>query len=232
MPRGASEVPDPDFEHSALWTATRQLHDVAAVLNAVDGIFCLPFYSTSYVYPRAPLGPFGGSGGGSRLYDVLCFGSAKLPAESAKTINALAVSYGRLRGAHKVRIERVLDRLSQSKRRAQIEDKILDLGIALEMLLLDDNVHNEQLSLTFRLRGSWLLGHSAEERIAIFEQLKRIYDYRSQVAHSGVLCKGKPTDIERVRESFPEYQRIAEAVCQKAILEGQPDWKRLVLDAR
>lgn len=228
---GSESLPGPDDEDSEFWAASRRLQDIAVVLNAVGGVSCLPFFSTSYVYPQTPVGPFGGSGGGSVVYDVLCFGSTRLSPESAETVNTLVAKYESLDGPERARMQRVLDRLSQSKRRSQIEDKILDLGIALEMLLLDDNTNNEQLSLTFRLRGSWLLGRSVDDRIAIFEQLKCIYRYRSQVAHSGVLCRGRAADIERVRESFPEYQGIAEAVCQKAILEGKPDWNGLVLGA-
>jgi hypothetical protein len=210
---------------------SRRLHDIALLLNAVNGISCLPYYSTSYADPTAPFGPFAGSGGGSPVYDVLASGSTKLPGGSKALIDTLLTKYGELDDAERTRIQRILSRLSQAKRRHQIEDKILDLGIALEMLLLEDNRNNDQLSLSFRLRGSWVTAKSPEDRVERYRQLKEIYLYRSQVAHGGVLCEGKAEKIERLRESFSEYQSLAEDICQKLIIEGQPDWNRLVLGA-
>jgi hypothetical protein len=75
----------------------------------------------------------------------------------------------------------VLSRPSQAKQRDQIEDKILDLGISLEMALLEDNKNNDQLSLSFGLRGSWLIAADYEERQLIYRQLREMYDFRSQV---------------------------------------------------
>jgi len=205
-----------------------RLHDIALLLNALNGICCLPHYSTSYVAPITPLGPFG-SGGGSLSYDVFTYESAKLPSESKASIDTLLAKYDELSDLERARIQRILNRLSQAKRRAQIEDKILDLGIALEMLLLEDTPYYDQLALSFRLRGSWLLGKSPEDRVKKYQQLKEIYEYRSQVAHSGVLCKGVAAKMQSVRQSFSEYQSIAEDICQKIIKEGKPDWSRLVL---
>jgi hypothetical protein len=139
------------------------------------------------------------------------------------------MKYDTLNHGEKRRMERILNRLSQAKRRSQIEDKILDLGIALEMLLLQDNSNREQLSLSFRLRGSWLMGQSSEDRLEKYQQLRDIYNYRSDVAHGGVLHGGKEVEIESVRQSFPEYQRLAENICRKIIMDGKPDWTRLIL---
>jgi hypothetical protein len=139
------------------------------------------------------------------------------------------MKYDKLNHSEKMRIERILNRLSQAKRRTQIEDKILDLGIALEMLLLQDNSNREQLSLSFRLRGSWLMGQSPGDRHEKYRQLRDIYEYRSHVAHGGVLCGGEEAKIESVRRSFPEYQRLAEDICRKIITDGKPDWTRLIL---
>ncbi len=220
---------NPERDTTDFWAVSGRLEDVACVLNAVEGLSCLPFFSTSYVLPDTPVGPFGGGGGGMTIYDVLGYGTAQLLPSHVGMANALVMAFEGLDDLEKARLRRILGRLSQSKRRSQIEDKILDLGIALEMLLLDDNASNEQLSLAFRLRGSWLLGRSVTERAALCENLRCLYRYRSQVAHSGALCRGKHAQMEEVRKLYPEYQRIAEAVCQRVILEGAPDWNSLVL---
>lgn len=213
------------------WNVSRRLYDIALLLNVLKDISCLPYYSTSYVDTTTPFGIFGGSGGGKSIYDVLNYGSTKLSKESNASIDALIDDYDKLNDFKRTRIQRILSRLAQAKRRLQIEDKILDLGITLEMLLLEDNRSNDQLSLSFRLRGSWLLGNTVEKRIEIYQQLKEIYNYRSQVAHSGILCEGDKAKINRVRLSFPKYQSIAEDICRIIIQDGKPDWNKLILNA-
>lgn len=211
------------------WNISQRLHDISLLLNTVYNISCLPYFSTSYSDPTTPFGPFAGSGGGSPLYDVQAHGSDKFQPESTSIIKNLLTQYENLPEKEKSRIQRILNRLSQAKRRTQIEDKILDLGITLEMLLLDDNSNNDQLSLSFRLRGSWLLGESTEHRIKLNQQFKEIYIYRSQVAHSGNLCNSEAAKIEKVREVFAVYQHLAESICQHVILHGRPDWNALIL---
>ncbi len=210
---------------------SQRLYDIALILNALNGISCLPYYLTSYVNSTTPLGPFGGSGVGSMVSDVLVHGLTKLPSESNALIDSMLMKYDKLNHSEKMRIQRILYRLSQAKRRTQIEDKILDLGIALEMLLLQDNRNHDQLALSFRLGGSWLIGQSPDDRHEKYRQLRDLYDYRSQVAYGGMLCKGEEAKIESVRQLFPEYQRLAEDICQKIITDGKPDWTRLVLGA-
>ncbi len=226
----ADAVPSTD-SNEEFWEENHRLYDIAMLLNALEGVTCLPYYSTSYVDGTIPPGPLGGSGGSSPIYDVTDAGLTRITNDSQTLINELFKKLLSLDKAGRERIQHILFRLSQAKRRNQIEDKILDLGITLEMLLLEDNPNNEQLALSFRLRGSWLLGTSVEDRIEKYKQLKEIYTYRSQVAHSGVLCKGKVAKIEEVRQAFPDYQSLAENICQRIIKDGKPNWDDLVLGA-
>jgi hypothetical protein len=222
----ALNVEDVEFRQS-----NRRLYEIALLLNALDGVSCLPYHSTSYAFPTTPFGPFNSSGGGSPIYDVLGHNVAQLATNDRTIIDVLISNYDRLPNSEKKRFQVILNRLSQAKRRIQIEDKILDLGITIEMLLLEDNKNNDQLSLSFRLRGSWLLGETSEDRMKIYKQLNEIYDYRSQVAHSGILCKGDIHKISDVMKSFPEYQSLAEKIFRKILNSGKPDWKKLVLNA-
>ena len=225
------EPPVDNLNKNKYWEVSKRLQDIAHILNALNGVSCIPFYSTSYVDSVVPFGPFGGSGGGSPVYDVLARVTTKLSGYEIDNINGLIEKYQEMYEKGKDRIQRILNRLSQAKRRIQIEDIVLDLGIALEMLLLKDNPNNTQLSLSFRLRGSWLLSNSKEDRLVKYQQLKEIYNYRSQVAHSGILCDGNQEKIESARRSFPEYLLLAENICQKIIKDGSPDWDKLILNA-
>ena len=211
------------------WESSKLLYDASLALNAIDGTSCIPYFSTAYTLPQVPIGLFGGSGGGSPQYDVIGHKISKLTPDQADEINSVITSFLDLPDNEKTRFSRVLSRLSQAKRRQQIEDKILDLGIALEMALLDDNKNHHQLSLSFRLRGSWLIAADETERLSIYGMLRDIYDYRSQVAHSGALCGNDRKKIKAVRESFEDFSMVAERIVRKLIREGRPDWSKLLL---
>lgn len=224
-----NEFPGIQEKDKQFWESSNLLNEISLLLNAIDGISCIPYFSTSYTLPEMPIGMFGGSGGGCPLHDIFGYRSSKLPISSASEINSLLSSFSALSFPNKTRMSRVLSRLSQAKRRDQIEDKILDLGIALEMALLDDNKNNSQLSLSFRLRGSWLIAADHKERQAIYRQLRDIYDFRSQVAHSGALCGNDAEKINDVREKFQEYSLLAEKIIRELIYKNSPDWSNLIL---
>lgn len=56
--------------------------------------------------------------------------------------------------------------------------------------------------------------------------LGKLYEYRSQVAHTGVL---RSKDTSHVSEQFQAYEHIAASVVQRLILTGPPAWDELVL---
>jgi hypothetical protein len=209
-----------------VFKASEKLYDVALLMNLLPGVSCLPFYSTSYADDSIPFGPFSGSGGGRGAYDVLGFSSTHLSLDDTQEFKNLHEKFQKLTDKDKNRWRRILSRLSQSKRRFQIEDKVLDLGISLEMMLLEDNRNNDQLSLSFRLRGSWLISKNQKERLENYNILRDIYNCRSQVAHSGLLRK-----VDDVTENFLRYQDVAEKVGRSLLIQGKPDWNKLVLDA-
>ncbi len=223
---------DPSFtfeKDKDFWDSSKLLYDVALALNAIENTSCIPYFSTAYTLPQMPIGQFGGSGGGAPVHDVIGHKITKITIEQTDEINTVLSSLLAMSDKEKARYSRVLSRLSQAKRREQIEDKILDLGIALEMALLDDNKNNQQLSLTFRLRGSWLISTDENERLSIYRELRDIYNFRSQVAHNGVLCGNDAEKINAVRESFPNFALIAERIIKKLICEERPDWSKLLL---
>ena len=187
IPKNVGPDPCVATHLSQLKQSLQCLTDTALLLNALDNVSCLPFHLTTYSLPEMPLGIFGSYILNSYLYDVFGDQSSCLPTSKISIINDLINQFSALSPKNKIRMKRVLSRLSQAKRRNQIEDKFLDLGIALEMVLLHDNTNKEQLSLTFRLLGSWLIGEDYESRQTVYRQLKEIYEYRSQVAHNGEL---------------------------------------------
>lgn len=208
---------------------SQKLNEIAQLANLLPGVSCWPYYLTSYADDSVPFGPFSGSGGGMGLYDVLGFGKTAFPTNFVEDLSRIYKAYNNFSEKEKGRWQRILGRLSQAKRRIQVEDKILDLGISLEMMLLEDNKNNDQLSLSFRLRGSWLISNDENERVENYRTLKEIYEYRSQVAHAGILEKGDYEKINASRENFGKYQQVAEKVGTRLLINGKPDWQKLVL---
>jgi hypothetical protein len=230
--RKGIEVPTPERD-TEFWSTQQRLLDIATVLNVLPGVSCLPAFSTGYCLPTNPYGPFGGSGGGVHMYDVIGRHQTTLTQEHREPLLSALADFQALPDKEQQRFRRILGRLSQGKRRFEIEDKIMDLGIALEMLLLRDNPHREQLALTFRLHGAWLVSAATEERLQNYKILQDLYDNRSRVAHTGLLAEGNPQRITEVRDAFPSYQALAERICRQLLHKpmGREDWKAVVIGA-
>ncbi len=215
---------------SELLSTQKQLLDISLLLNSLPQISCTSHFQTAYP-SNAPFGPFGGSSGGIYSPDVPSRNNTICTLEHASQLCELIKVFSRKAASEQIRLHRILHRIAQAKKRMQIEDKILDLSIALEMLLLGDNGNNDQLSLSFRLRGSWLLGSDASSRSELYKQFRDLYGYRCQVAHSGILCKGNAQEIQAVWRNFDSYASLAERVVQKVIRDGTPDWTQKLLGA-
>lgn len=209
---------------------SQQLFDVAILLNALHSVVCVPYCHTSYVLEPQPLCYFCGRGAGNPVIDVSTDVWGKLTPDSLPALTQLVASFENRTERDKEKLRLILSRLSQAKRRSQATDKVLDLGIALEMLLLDE-AKNDQISLIFRLRGSWLLGETPADREKKYDLLNSLYGARSAVAHSGTLPKKSKGGIHagNFQEVFPQYEALAGDIAQKIILHGWPNWKALVL---
>lgn len=122
-----------------------------------------------------------------------------------------------------------LQRLNESVRHSNPVDKSLDLGIALESLLLSGRREKEQLSLQFRLRGAWLLGKNGLHRKTLYEQFKELYELRSLAAHTGSIASTKKASVEDI---LTQGQRLcADAIKEIILRGGYPDWAQLLVGA-
>ena len=115
-------------------------------------------------------------------------------------------------------------RWEQSAGSASLEDRSVDLRIALESLYLDSSGGES----TFRLAitGARHLGTSLEERRAISTTLRRFYGLASRVIHGTELDQTGNTDVELLRS--------AGKLCRDGVLKivetkDQPDWSDLLL---
>ena len=211
-----------------------QFYHLAAIMNCLPGICCTPGYSTSYVDPDKPFGPLSGGGGSSPIYDVLPLRLTTLRVEHCTLAERLFQSFQKFTDKRKQQFERSLHRLAQAKGRANDADRALDLGISLEMLLLANENEKDipdQLSLTFRLRGAWLIGADETDRVDVYKSLKTIYAIRSQLAHTGRSKILDKLDFNSRKVLFDEHFKTADRIVQKLLLSSSyPSWDDLVLN--
>jgi hypothetical protein len=133
-----------------------------------------------------------------------------------------------------------LDRFDRAVRELDdLADASIDLGIALEALLLHElngpsrkGKHGQdrgrdrgELRFRLSLRGAWLAGNDPTERADIHQTLKGVYDLRSVAVHTG-----------RVDPTQKNYQKFGRGIqlCQQLIRRvidegGRVDWDALVL---
>jgi hypothetical protein len=121
-----------------------------------------------------------------------------------------------------------LDRLARAARERSAVDRAIDLGIALEALLINDDQQGE---LTHRLclRGAWLGADDIRSREKLYELLSLIYRLRSKAVHRGVVGDqiGKIDTDAVLSEGITACGKLIRSVIERrGIIQ---DWRRIVL---
>lgn len=203
-----------------------EMRDVALLFNLLSGLSCVWFFESSYFPDDTPIGPFGGSGGSGMTDHFASFHQNRYRDNLTSELLVLLEAYTRLTDKKKSPFVIAISRLSMAKRRQKIEEKLLDLCISLEMLLLKDADEKSQISLQFSLRGSWLISTDHSQRRALYSTLKKLYNYRSRIAHSGTL---KPSEQQEATELWPQFECIGEKIIKTLLIRTPPDWNDLIL---
>jgi hypothetical protein len=227
---------DSSVRNDDVWEKHKLLQDIALLMNCLSDTMCFAGLTTSYCPPEVPLGFFGGGGGGRSLKDVLPFRSVVVKDEEIPVLERVVKSYRGLPEASRSRLSRALQRLSLAKGRLEPGDKALDLGIALEMALLDNRSDHDfpgQLHVQFRLRGSWLVGVTPDDRKELFKTLGEIYKHRSQVAHTGIARSIEKKGAGK-GEMFKQHFKTAERIFVRLVERDFPSdsaWIEMLLGA-
>ena len=124
------------------------------------------------------------------------------------------------------RLETSIGRWVKSKDRTPItslEDRFIELRIALEALYLDN--HQGELGFRLATNGAWDLGSTRSQREVYHKVLRETYHVSSRAIH-GANVKSTDANWKLLRE--------AQAACRKGILKrlerpGSPDWLKIVL---
>lgn len=205
--------------------------EVASLVNGLNDLSCLPHWSCSYQGAHIPFGPWGCTGKSRQRHDIVGVHSRVFSEGASATLREMIRYYHRMTTSERQWIQAILERIRNSKRQTTIGSKLLDLGIAAEMLLLKDLNENDPVALPFRFRGSWLLGDDSDTRYNIHNTLKEFYGYRCAIAHNGVFKKER--DICAAQKKLSYYYEIVEHILQLAIRPTYPrnrdDWLYLIL---
>ncbi|MBR8659648.1 MULTISPECIES: HEPN domain-containing protein [unclassified Brevibacillus] len=104
-------------------------------------------------------------------------------------------------------------RYALSLEKKNLEDQLLDLWIALESLFVPDGKKGE-ITYKLRLRMAYYFGDTFAEREQVAQFVKRSYNHRSEIVHSGkLLGKALEHDVHRLRQ-------MARAVILNTAMEG------------
>lgn len=141
-------------------------------------------------------------------------------------------------------LETAIRRLSYAGDRTNDEDKVIDLLICAEALLLSeqDDWHGE---ITYRLshRAAGFLGNDPQHRRAIFDFFREAYGVRSKIVH-GTKNPRLPIRDGATRYTFPEFITALEAHVRTAVKKAiglavgkeprEPlvDWKLLMFPTK
>lgn len=206
------------FATSNMKRANKRLEIKRAMILSGDGPISMPFTycraATDHVLDadRQYIGTFEPAGFGSAKPNIEAIRTNLRLLENFKSPAALCVA---------------IDRLGKARSWQSNEDKALDLGMALEIVLMHENGNNNDgnAEITYKVssRAAWLIGKTPADRKEVFEKAKKLYGHRSSAAHSGRLKK-ESEFISPEANAF--VTRVLSQILQRG---GFPVWRDLVL---
>ena len=126
-----------------------------------------------------------------------------------------------------------ITRWRKSKSSPTTNERLIELRIALESVLLSDDTGTSEKRHRLATRGAWLLGETFEQRETYFNTLRHVYDYASSVIHGGTPRARGDRDVGRDIAT-------AQDLCREAILQlgaadripNSDDWSALTLGGK
>lgn len=146
-----------------------------------------------------------GYGYGSALFDRAIVHASTRPIElNLQEMLDMYRAFRAFKAADRRVLRIALDRISSALRENTLVDKAIDLGIALEALLLHDVAAGKgakdrgELKFRIAVRGAAFVGGTGSTRLATLRTLKAAYDHRSTAVHTGELSdpEGAETDMK------------------------------------
>lgn len=188
-----------------------------------------PSIQWSYI-PDDELVNVRGAGGGFSCRNISSHGAkVQISDDQLQDAKRLYQALMELNPATKEKLEVPISRWIESKSGKGRVDQIIDLGIALECLYLQDA--GPELRFRLAIRAAWHLGADATERELLAKQFRAIYDIRSKAVHAGMIPDTVRVGGESVRSSvlISTSQDLCLQAIRKVVDEQFPEWDKLVL---
>ena len=127
----------------------------------------------------------------------------------------LATAFQSFPAADKLVVDLALDRLRHAQARLHDGDRAVEIFVALEALLGDGQ--SNELSHKMSTRAVRLLGGSSADRLRTFQLLKKFYEVRSKVMHTGKVDPARKYTVANVSISLSQLADESTAVCAAVI---------------
>jgi hypothetical protein len=145
-----------------------------------------------------------------------------LTAEQIEELSELALrrlGNPRVRG-FPVAIRRFRD--SYERHEPDDPERLFDLAIALEALLLNDEETKEQLRFRLSLRAARFLEIGVKERMLVFETVRDLYDMRSKIAHGATISSVTRKEAEKLDALSTDAPRLTRRIIAKMLRGDGP----------
>lgn len=146
-------------------------------------------------------------------------------------VREVVASFDRLSESRKSEMRIAMDRFAMSVSRFDVGNSCVEIGIALESLVCPET---DRISSSTAVRVARLLRVDVDERVAVRELIKGLYNLRSQCVHTGK-CRAEIKIKGRGRVQSYAVLREVRVLVAELILEliargPSPDWVRLELE--
>jgi hypothetical protein len=220
--RDASE----NFQSQPPATWFSDLDDAARLLALVPR--AIPIEAAHWFHYDDPdvalLGNFGLSRQGPELRPT----TANVPVEvTAAAVDGVFAAYRLLKKSDQRRINLALERMIRARCQFVSGNRAIDLAIALEVLFM--NTDGGEHSYKISLRAARLIREDSAARQRVFMDVRRLYDMRSSMVHTGHVKNEYSLDVTKV--TAHEIVEAVDVVCTETIraflrLGGIPsDWR-------
>ena len=139
-------------------------------------------------------------------------------------LHALATSYSDFPEQTRGRLRSAMARLRNSTERFDEEDRVLDLGIALSTVFMEEDEQEDQATLIPQ-RAAWHYADSESERRQTEDMLRDFFSYHSSIAYGRTFGETCAEEHERVAELLSGADDVLRTSLKTMIAEGPPDWK-------
>jgi hypothetical protein len=135
------------------------------------------------------------------------------PPVISTSIENLLPAYSKLAQDNKDRITLALQRLLRSRSQLHPGNRAIDLAIALEVLFM--RTERDEHSYKISNRAARLLHENRDRQLPVFNQIRRLYEVRSSMVHSGKTSGEVSIDGSKI--SVHELVKSVETICSEVI---------------